>query len=406
MNPRELRISDYTYELPAHRVAQRPVFPRDSSKLLVFKNERITEAKFYELTDFIEKDSLLVVNTTRVIHARLIFKNEFGGIVEIFCLEPVSVSLNEIFLQNEKGIWECLIGKPEKWREDYLVKNIIINNHHIELKAKKLKKREEIFEIEFSWQTPELSFAEIIEAAGEIPLPPYLKRKPEKTDEENYQTIYANEAGSVAAPTAGLHFSSKVFQKLKEKNIETLSLTLHVGAGTFKPVKAEKMNDHLMHSERFFISKNALTTLYNFLLNKKIIVATGTTTLRTLESLYRIGIKPEKYFFQNRFRFSQWEAYEQEEKKLAALDSIERLIEFCEKNNLETVDGETSLLIAPGFQFQIVNALITNFHQPNSTLLLLVAAFAGNEWRKIYDFALENDFRFLSYGDSSILFRQ
>ena len=405
MNLRELKISDYTYVLPPHRIAVHPVFPRDSSKLLVFKNQEITQANFFRLADFLEENSLLVVNDTRVIHARLLFINEFGGHVEIFCLEPISASVHEVFLHKGKCIWECLIGKPEKWREEFLIKKIDINNQDIELKAKRVKKVDETFQIEFSWIPAELSFAQILQSAGEVPLPPYLKRKPEKADEKDYQTVYANEEGSVAAPTAGLHFSKEVFEQVKEKNIQILSLTLHVGTGTFKPVKAERMKDHIMHAERFFISIHALTILYNFLITKKSIIATGTTTLRTLETLYWLGTDPEKYLLENHFQFPQWEAYNYGENNLTGSESIKNLVQFCKKNNLETVEGETSLLIAPGFQFHIADALITNFHQPNSTLLLLVAAFAGDAWRKIYDFALENDFRFLSYGDSSLIFR-
>ena len=388
-----------------HRIAQHPTSPREFSMLLVFKKEKITKATFYQIADFLEENSLLVVNDTRVIHARLSFVNQFGGRMEIFCLEPASSSVHEAFLQKEECTWECLVGKPEKWREEFLIKEISINNQNIELKAKKIKKLEETFQIEFSWHPAELSFAEILESAGEVPLPPYLKRKPEQTDEKDYQTVYANEKGSVAAPTAGLHFSEAVFQKMKEKNIRVLGLTLHVGAGTFKPVKAERMKDHIMHSERFFISSGRLAILYNSLLNKKSVVATGTTSLRTLETLYWLGTNPEEYFLENHFRFPQWEAYDYQGNNLTPIESIKELVQFCERNNIETIEGETSLLISPGFQFHIADALITNFHQPNSTLLLLVAAFAGDAWREIYDFALENNFRFLSYGDGSIIFR-
>lgn len=406
MHPKELAISDYTYVLPDEKIAAFPLANRDTSKLLVYKENIIREDSYQNITSYLPENSLLIFNNTKVIQARILFQKPTGGVIEIFCLEPYE-AINEystIMGKKERVRWKCMIGGASKWKEGPLVKNL--SGKQLELKARLVEKLPDAYVVEFEWQPAQLSFAEVIAEMGNIPLPPYIKRKPEDADKERYQTIYAAFNGSVAAPTAGLHFTEQVFSSFKPKNISSVFVTLHVGAGTFKPVKAGKMEQHEMHAEWMDVSADTIINLIENIDNN--ITAVGTTSLRTIESLYWMGVKsllfPATTF--EALEIHQWDVYEE---PLAATnysskDSLLALLNWMEKNNCERIIAKTQILIAPGYHFKIAKAIITNFHQPQSTLLLLVAAAIGNDWRKIYDYALANDFRFLSYGDGSLLF--
>lgn len=413
-NPQKISIQDYTYSLPDDRIANFPLVERDASKLLIYKDGKISESIFRNIPEKIPENSLLVFNDTKVAEARLLFQKPTGGIIEIFCLEPHE-EYNDIttaMLQKEKVLWHCLVGGASKWKKGQaLIKKIQNGDQAIILKANYIEKKPDSFIIELSWSPSDKSFAEILHAAGAIPLPPYIKREAEKSDSERYQTVYANEVGSVAAPTAGLHFTENIFKQLREKKIQTEFITLHVGAGTFKPVKSETMQDHNMHAEWIDVSR---TVIDNILKNPdKNIIAVGTTSLRTIESLYWLGLKKLAIGTGEPNELSQWEAYELAEKNVSTRDSLQFLLDWMDKNKMERLITKTQILIAPGYQFKIVNGLITNFHQPQSTLLLLVAAFIGTDltsgqagWRNVYEHALQNEFRFLSYGDGCLLWRK
>lgn len=406
-NPREISIQDYTYSLPDHRIANFPLVERDASKLLIYKEGKISESIFRNIPEQIPENSLLVFNDTKVAEARLLFQKATGGIIEIFCLEPHE-EYNDIttaMLQKEKVFWNCLVGGASKWKKGQTLEKKIQNGDQaIILKANYIEKKPDSFIIELSWSPSDQSFAEILHAAGAIPLPPYIKRKAEKSDSERYQTVYANEVGSVASPTAGLHFTENIFKQLKEKKIQTDFVTLHVGAGTFKPVKSETMQDHNMHAEWIDVSRTAIDTILKNLDNN--IVAIGTTSLRTIESLYWLGLKKLAIGSDEPDELGQWEAYELSEKNVTVRDSLQFLLDWMDKNKMERLITKTQILIIPGYQFKIVNGLITNFHQPRSTLLLLVAALISDDWKKVYDYALQNEFRFLSYGDGCLLWRK
>ena len=403
ISPQEILIKDFTYEIPETTIAEFPLEQRDQSRLLVYKTSKFENHYFNEISNLLPAYSTLILNNTRVIEARILFQKSTGGVIEIFCLEPYLQSIEEAIQRKVFAQWECMIGGASKWKAgQVLTKQIFVENKKTILSARYVEKQEENFIIEFSWEPNEFSFLQIIHAAGAIPLPPYIKRAPEKLDEERYQTVFAKEEGSVAAPTAALHFSDKVFEDLKKKNIDIEFITLHVGAGTFKPVKSESIADHTMHSEPFTVSQKLIQSL----INAKTIIAVGTTSLRTLESLYWIGLKlihePKEDFI-----LEQWEAYELEEKypDEEHKNVLTDLLEWMKKKKIIELHCRTSLIIVPGYKFKIPSALITNFHQPQSTLLLLVAAFIGPDWKKVYQHALENNYRFLSYGDSSLLWR-
>lgn len=405
-SPRDLRIEDFTYELPEERIAAFPLEKRDDAKLLTYKNGHLGTNTFAHLDRHLPENTQLVINDTRVVNARLIFKKPTGGKVEIFCLNP-DPSMGDVSSAFEKRgsvRWEGLVGGAKKWKSGALVLKGETNGEEIELRAEKSENRGGPFVIDFSWSPRELSFAEVLAKLGNLPLPPYLKREAEAADLERYQTVFANREGSVAAPTASLHFTPEVFQNLDEKNVQRQVFTLHVGAGTFKPVSAEKMADHEMHYEHFEVSRKFLESLLkNF---GKRVVTVGTTSLRTLESLFWLAakIREGRADLQN-LTVQQWDPYELKA-VFGAEEALQTLLDFCSEHRLEVLMGKTQLLIAPGYKFKFVNGLITNFHQPNSTLLLLVAAFVGSDWKKIYDYALQNDFRFLSYGDGSLLWRE
>ncbi len=407
MHPKEISIKDFTYHLPEDRIAKFPLEERDQSKLLVYKNDTILENIFSHLDEFLPKNSLLVFNNTKVIHARILFQKETGSTIEIFCLEPENNLDYQLAFNSKKvGVWKCMVGNAKRWKEEVLIKKISSSIGEIELRAKKTKKLNDIFEIKFSWQPEHLSFSEVLHEAGNLPLPPYLNRKNIDADEERYQTVYAKHNGSVAAPTAGLHFTKNVIEKLNNKNIAKTYLTLHVGAGTFKPIKSETLAEHKMHEETVFISKKSLMEIYNCLLKKKSLIAVGTTSTRTLESLYWHGVSLIKKIAKKEMQISQWEPYENAENNISNNEAIEAILKNLDENNLDELHGSTQIIIAPGYVFKMVDIIVTNFHQPENSLILLIAAFVGENWRKIYDYALKNNFRFLSYGDSSILFRE
>ena len=403
-DPRTLSIKDFTYHLPEEKIANYPLPDRDASKLLIYKAGNISEDIYRNIADHIPEDSLLIFNDTKVVEARLLFQKATGGIIEIFCLEPDDQypDITTAMHQHEKVFWKCFIGGASKWKKNQLLeKKIELADRIMILTAKYIDKKADSFKIELSWNDPQISFSEMLHLGGNIPLPPYIKRNVEADDSVRYQTIYAHHDGSVAAPTAGFHFTDSVFEKLIEKNIQKDFVTLHVGAGTFKPVKSDLMEGHEMHEEYFLVKKSIIINLINHA--DKNIIAVGTTSLRTIESLYWLGVKLSLDSGLNTIELTQWEAYELDKHKISIIDSLQSLLSWMEKNKMDQLAAKTQIIIAPGYIFRIVNGLITNFHQPQSTLLLLVAAIAGNNWQIIYNYALENDFRFLSYGDGSLL---
>ncbi len=408
MNPKNISIFDFTYQLPEEKIAKYPLAERDASKLLIYKEGKIAEDIYKNISSHIPENSLLIFNNTKVVEARIIFQKSTGGLIEIFCLEPDEQygDISSALQQQNKVCWKSLIGGASKWKHGQILeKKINYDNHEIIIYASFLKKQDDYFLVELSWKPEGFCFAEILHLAGIIPLPPYLKRETEVSDIERYQTVYAKKNGSVAAPTAGLHFTNSIFKKLTEKNIQKKEVTLHVGAGTFMPVKSETLAEHNMHSEFIDVDLSIIKLLIENLDNY--IIPVGTTSLRTIESLYWLGLKTilnPDIALENLIVF-QWDAYELNDENIRPKKSLQSLIGWMEKNDLEKLITRTQLLIAPGYQFKIIEALITNFHQPQSTLLLLVAALIGEDWRKAYDYAMNNEFRFLSYGDGCLLFK-
>ncbi|MBW6460834.1 MAG: S-adenosylmethionine:tRNA ribosyltransferase-isomerase [Bacteroidales bacterium] len=408
MHPKQIIIDDYDYPLPESRIAQFPLEQRDRSKLLIFKDNEINDDFFCNLPAYLPENSLLIFNETRVIHARLIFRKASGSQIEIFCLEPVAPSSDYqlAFQQREWTEWKCLVGNSKRWKSGELILSFNHNEKIISLSASRTSKTENgTSGIIFRWDPPDLTFAEILEHAGKIPLPPYIHRQPVSQDEITYQTIYARQHGSVAAPTAGLHFSPEVMTSVTNRKIELLECTLHVGAGTFRPVSASTLAGHEMHAEQVFISMDNLKKLRDSY--GKSIILVGTTTVRIMESLYWHGVKLIKEMaIGPEMDIRQWDPYKiNDSERISKEESLARVILECEKYQARGVGGHTSLMIAPGYTFRYPDILITNFHQPRSTLLLLIAAFIGEAWRKAYHYALENGFRFLSYGDSCLFFK-
>ena len=404
MHPKQLSISDYTYQLPEHRIANYPLPVRDASRLLVYDNGIIRDDNYKNITSYIAPGSVLIFNNTKVVEARILFQKPTGGTVEIFCLEPHEQYADISSAMSEKGKvwWQCLVGGASKWKHGEVLKKIISDHgKEIILQAVYVEKRMGSFVIELSWSDLEMSFAELLHHAGAIPLPPYIKRKAESSDAERYQTIYASLDGSVAAPTAGLHFTDELFREFAKKNIQRKFVTLHVGAGTFKPVKSETMEQHDMHAEYIDVSKETISDILANLDNR--IIAVGTTSLRTIESLYWLGVK---MFIENNQAIPellQWDPYDLHVPDLPAQQALRNLLTWMESNSQEKLVTKTKIIIAPGYKPRIADGLITNFHQPKSTLLLLVAALVGDDWKKIYEHALQNDYRFLSYGDGCFL---
>lgn len=408
-DPRTIQIKDYSYELADERIAKFPLAERDQSKLLIYDRGEISERHFYDIPSLLPKGSLLVMNNTRVIQARLYFYKETGARVEILVLEPaLPREYQENFAQRGRTAWFCMVGGLKKWKQGPLTANVSIGGEDIEVKAEKepslnqpVGERKTLplvgdgggVLITFSW-TGNYTWSEILEAMGELPIPPYLNRETEESDKQTYQTVYSKIEGSVAAPTAGLHFTQRVLDELDKRGIEREEVTLHVGAGTFRPVKSEDIGGHDMHTEHIAVSRHTIEKLIE---HGGRAIAVGTTSVRTLESLYWMGCNGQTHV-------SQWEPYEKPESaQLPVLDSLSALLKFMDDNELDVLHASTQIIIAPGYRYRIVERMITNFHQPQSTLLLLVSAFIGDDWHRVYDYALSHDFRFLSYGDSSIL---
>ncbi|MEM1214735.1 MAG: S-adenosylmethionine:tRNA ribosyltransferase-isomerase [Bacteroidota bacterium] len=409
MTVAHININDYDYPLPNERIAKYPLAQRGAAKLLVYKAGEINEATFSNLPEQLPTGSLLVFNNTRVIHARWRFTLPSGRPLEILCLEPLApLDYQQNLSSTEAVRWKCLVGGNRRWKSGHISQTINIDGQTITLRAQRGQRLEGPFEVTFSWDAPQVSFGEVLVAGGIIPLPPYLKRDSEASDSDRYQTIYAQPEGSVAAPTAGLHFTDAVFAALDAKGVKRAFTTLHVGAGTFKPVTTDTLAEHEMHRERIFVQRELVDQLVATLEANAPVLPVGTTSMRTLESLYWLGVRLVQNPDQNLsdFTVGQWEPYKQPASELPTpLVALTALAEYFQEQEISVLEGYTQLLIAPGYSGQLVSGLITNFHQPRSTLLLLVSALIGDDWRRVYDFALANDFRFLSYGDSSLLWR-
>ncbi|MCI0751285.1 MAG: S-adenosylmethionine:tRNA ribosyltransferase-isomerase [Flammeovirgaceae bacterium] len=393
-----MNLDDFTYPLPQEKIAEYPLTKRDDAKLLVYQQGKIEHAQFNNLHNFLTADSLLVFNDTKVIPARLLFQKETGAVIEIFLLEPVSPStlLVQAMAATSGTTWQCIIGNVKRWKDGT---SLSMSENGITFNVQLLNRSENL--VELTWSPPYLTFAEAIAKVGATPLPPYIKRKAEKSDEARYQTIYSHYEGAVAAPTAGLHFTEEVFASLHKKNIQKEFVTLHVSAGTFQPIKSTDVLNHEMHHEQIVINRSTIEKLMH---HEGKITCVGTTCVRTLESLYWFGRKLMENKSEMVFSISQNEPYELAWNPYGSKkSSLEAVLQFLEKNKTETLIGYTSIFIHPGYQFKMCDALITNFHQPGSTLILLVAAFIGDDWRKVYEEALSNNYRFLSYGDSSLL---
>jgi S-adenosylmethionine:tRNA ribosyltransferase-isomerase len=401
-DPQNIRIEDYDYPLPAELIAQYPLEKRDASRLLFYNKGLIEEQKFKNLPELLPSPALLVFNDTRVIRARFNFQKSSRAKIEIFCLEPIAptADLQQAFAATDESHWKCYVGNLKKWKEGRLQLEISSNSIKLAVWAEKTGSEKDTVNIQFTWNNSSLSFSEAMEAAGHIPLPPYISREDEEADASRYQTIFAREQGSVAAPTAGLHFTEKVMASLARNRIATKWITLHVGAGTFKPVSAETISGHDMHHENYSVSRELILSLLESVANP--VIPVGTTSMRTLESIYWLGVKLIKHGVPDEFHTGQWEPYKTDEESLSKEQALLALLDHMDKNGTNTLHASTGLLIAPGYRFRICNGLITNFHLPKSTLLLLVAALVGDNWRKAYTFALEKKFRFLSYGDSCL----
>jgi S-adenosylmethionine:tRNA ribosyltransferase-isomerase len=398
----DIRIDEYSYNLPDEKIAKYPLMQRDASKLLVYRSGGIEESVFSSVADYIPNNSLMVFNNTKVIQARLHFRKSTGAEIEIFCLEPHSPRDYALSLQtNQTCSWLCLVGNLKKWKGDELAKTIGLNGKTITLKAVLLQTVGDSHIVNFEWDDDTVFFSDILETGGELPIPPYLHRATEEKDKETYQTIYSKIKGSVAAPTAGLHFTDSVFSALSTDGIKTDEVTLHVGAGTFKPVKTETIGQHAMHTERISVQKE---TILNLLNRTGKLIAVGTTSVRTLESLYYIGSALDNDR-ENSLKVSQWQPYESESNRITSSKALENILRYMETKQIGTLLADTQIMITPGYDFKLIDGIITNFHQPQSTLLLLISAFVNGDWHTIYDYALAHNFRFLSYGDSSLLWR-
>lgn len=405
MTIKDIQIKDFNYPLDDERIAKHPLAEREKCKLLFYQNKQIKDLHFYDIPDLLPENSMLVYNNTRVINARLRFQKPNGGAtIEIFCLEPIAPrDYAQVFQTNGECRWLCFVGNSKRWKTGSLTQDVNVSGITVTISATRGQQLGNAFEIIFNWNNENVTFASLLEAIGEIPIPPYLNRKTEESDSEDYQTVYSHIEGSVAAPTAGLHFTDEVLAECDKRGITRRELTLHVGAGTFQPVKSENIGEHAMHTEFISVERSLLEELIKAEGN---VVAVGTTSVRTLESLYYIGItlleNPDAD--ENELRVKQWAPYEKEH-STSTKDALQAIIDYIDKQGLDKYIGSTQIMIAPSFKFRIIKGMITNFHQPQSTLLLLVSAFVDGNWNEIYDYALSHDYRFLSYGDSSLLLR-
>jgi S-adenosylmethionine:tRNA ribosyltransferase-isomerase len=396
----KVNLQEYEYTLPEERIAKYPLEKRDSSKLLHYQSGKISHHYFFDLPDFLDKGTLLVYNDTKVIPARLIFQRETGARIEIFLLNPVQPTtvIPEIMLSTQPVTWQTMIGNAKKWKSDEILKGEIeIQGQKVVLEARLVDKENKW--VEFDWNSESVPFVDIVESSGEVPLPPYLNRKAEESDKDRYQTVYSEKEGAVAAPTAGLHFTQEVFEKLRKKGIEEAQVTLHVSAGTFQPIKVDDVTAHPMHSEQIHLQKSTIEKLLN---QEGPIVAVGTTSVRTLESLYWYGVQ----LLENKgtaFKVAKLIPYDSRESQPSKNEALQAVLNQMEAEGKVEIMGETEIFIFPGYQFQMIDGLITNFHQPGTTLMLLIGSLIGDDWKKVYQEALDNDYRFLSYGDSSLL---
>ncbi len=396
---RNISIDEYDYPLPDERIAKYPLAERDASKLLVLKDNKISASQFRNIGEFLPKDALLVFNETKVIRARLQFQKETGSHIEVFCLEPDD-DYQIAFSSPSPVRWKCLVGNSKRWREGLLSMPLTVGGHQVTLNANRIERNDQYSEIEFSWEPSSLPFASILEAAGEIPLPPYLHRDAEPEDRDRYQTVFAKYDGSVAAPTAGLHFTKPLIKELENSGLQFDEVTLHVGAGTFRPVATETIGEHAMHSETIIVRKSLIERLIGQI--GKNIIPVGTTSTRTLESLYWIGMMLHEQGMELRpLHVEQWYPYENHD-ALSATEALQNIVNYLDLHQITRLEASTALIIAPSYKMRVITGLITNFHQPKSTLLLLVSALIGERWKQCYQFALDNDFRFLSYGDSCL----
>lgn len=404
MDTKHIQIKDFNYNLPDERIAKFPLAKRDNSKLLLYRHGEVTEDVFHNIAQYLPKGALMVFNNTKVIQARLHFRKETGALIEVFLLEPyMPADYEQMFQTTGHCSWLCMIGNLKKWKEGTLKRTFDVKGKEVTLVAERKEDVHKSYRVDFSWDASDVSWAELLDAVGELPIPPYLNRETQESDKTTYQTVYSKIKGSVAAPTAGLHFTPEVLADIDRHGIDREELTLHVGAGTFKPVKSEEIQDHEMHTEYICVHRQTLEKLIR---HEAKAIAVGTTSVRTLESLYYIGVKLEKTLdlSEEELHVCQWEPYENAvAKPITPLKAIKNILAYLDKHGLSALHASTQIIIAPGYEYNIVKMLVTNFHQPQSTLLLLVSAFVHGDWHKIYDYALAHDFRFLSYGDSSLL---
>ena len=399
----QIRIEDFDYPLPDERIAKFPLAKRDESKLMLYRQGAVGETQFKHITRFLPAGSLMVFNNTRVIQARLLFRKPTGARIEVFCLEPVEPhDYALVFQQTERCRWMCLVGNLKKWKEGTLSREVLVGGETVLLKAERLQSCGDSHLIEFTWDHPTCTFADLLDAAGVLPIPPYLNRETEASDLQTYQTVYSKVKGSVAAPTAGLHFTPEVLADIDAQGIGREEVTLHVGAGTFKPVKSETIEGHEMHTEFISVRRSSIERIKN---NLGRIIAVGTTSVRTLESLYYIGVTlaANPNATAEELVVDQWMPYDEANNRLPVAEALQQIVDYLDRNGVDRLVTATRIIIVPGYDFKLVRGLVTNFHQPKSTLLLLISAFVKGDWRTIYDYALAHDFRFLSYGDSSLL---
>ena len=402
MDTKHIRIEDYAYPLPDGRIAKYPLVERDSSNLLVYRHGEVSKDVFHNLPNYLPQGALMVFNNTKVIQARIHFRKETGALIEVFLLEPAApADYEQMFTTTSQCTWNCLVGNSKKWKEGYLRRELEVKGERLTFSAHRVGAVGTGSKVEFSWDNPAVTFAEIIDVVGELPIPPYLNRATEASDLTTYQTVYSKIKGSVAAPTAGLHFTKRVLDALDAHGIDREELTLHVGAGTFKPVKSDEIAGHEMHSEYICVKRQTIEKLIH---HSGAAIAVGTTSVRTLESLYYIGVKLQENpdASMDELHVNQWEPYEKQP-SIEPMQALRNILDYLDAHQWPSLQTSTQIIIAPGYDYKIVKMLVTNFHQPQSTLLLLVSAFVHGDWRKIYDYALAHGFRFLSYGDSSLL---